>query len=91
MEFFWKDVRTVMPIADCIRIRQLLVLLQGMISQFIEVTEMTDNLYECLFVYSLTWSFGGLLEPEDRLKFHQKLDSLSAPLPRTKSGETVFE
>ncbi|CAM9125412.1 unnamed protein product [Ectocarpus sp. 4 AP-2014] len=48
---------------------------------------------EKLFVYSLIWSVGGLLEFEDRVKFDQWMRALdnNHVMPDLAEGETIFE
>ena len=50
---------------------------------------------ERLFIYALTWSVGGLLEIEDRIKFTQYIittaGSNKAALPTLQEGDTFFE
>lgn len=53
--------------------------------------------FEKLFVYALAWSCGGLMEQDEREKFHKYLESRNAPLPQIQSNkvsiekETVFD
>jgi dynein heavy chain len=47
---------------------------------------------ERLFLYSLTWSIGGLLETDDRPKFTKYLSNISsACMPAFGPGDTLFE
>ncbi|CAM9769880.1 unnamed protein product, partial [Choristocarpus tenellus] len=48
---------------------------------------------EKLFVYSLIWSVGGLLEFEDRVRFDSWLRDIDTNhvMPEVEEGETVFE
>ena len=43
---------------------------------------------ERFFIYSLAWAIGGLLETEEREKFHKYLEGLGAPLPKI-SGQKM--
>jgi len=49
--------------------------------------------YERVFVYSLCWSVGGLLEAEDRMKFDQWLrdNDTNGVMPTVEEGETIYE
>jgi len=48
---------------------------------------------ERLFLYCLTWTIGGLLEPQDRVLFDEKLRKQAGPAqcPEVGEGETMYE
>jgi dynein heavy chain len=51
------------------------------------------NQLERLVIYCITWSVGALLEPEDRMKFHEYLVTIceSDNIPECEENETVYE
>lgn len=79
----------VMQQNQALQILSLLSLLTCVLNNFND-GELNAAQYEKLFLYCLAWSIGALFEPEDRVKFHNLLSSLGAPLP---SGvdETLYE
>jgi dynein heavy chain len=52
---------------------------------------------ERLFIYSLTWAVGGLLEAEDRVKFSHHISNIAlsttgkSALPNLLDSDTIFE
>lgn len=77
-----RDYHYVMPLPEVVRITQLLNLLTSLLAPDVEAQRpVTKANFEKLWVYCLCWSHGGLLEQDDREKFHKYLESRSAPLP----------
>ena len=48
---------------------------------------------EKLLLYALTWSLGGLLEDQDRMKWHEYLKSIDTNgcMPEADEGESIYE
>jgi len=71
-----------MPLPEVVRTTQLLNLLTALLAPDILAGKpVTKACFEKLWVYCLCWSHGGLLEQDDREKFHKYLESRNAPLP----------
>lgn len=53
----------------------------------------SSDVFEKIFLYSICWSVGALLESDDRLKFDQFLRGLDSnkSMPKVKEGETIYE
>ena len=79
----------VMTFNFALQILNLLSLLTSMLNPFND-GELNAVQYEKLFLYCLAWSIGAMFEPEDRVKFHQFLSGMGAPLPQVE-GETIYE
>lgn len=77
-----RDYHYVMPLPEVVRITQLLNLLQALLSADVTAQlQITKANFEKVWIYCLCWSHGGLLEQDDREKFHKYLESRQAPLP----------
>jgi dynein heavy chain len=61
----------------------------------IDISVDTETRIEKIFIYCLFWSVGGLLEADDRIKFHEYIKtcdkSIAEMMPKCKQGETVYE
>lgn len=80
---------SVMHFNNALIILNLLSLLTAMLDPLVD-GELNLVQYEKLFLYCLIWSLGAMFEVEDRIKLHQVLLSMGAPLPQVE-GETVYE
>ena len=77
-----RDYSYMMPLPEVVRITQHLNLLQALLEPDIEKQIQCEKAtFERLWIYCMMWSMGGLLETEDREKFHKYLESRNAPLP----------
>ena len=73
-----------MQTPEVVRATMLLNLLEASIQVFTkERSEQIDRkCYEKIFIYALAWAMGGLMETDDRVKFHKEmLEKSGAPLP----------
>ena len=95
--FLWltRTTRNVMRVSDVHLVTNLLDLLQGMLGAGNTAESKVHSLaqLERVFLYSLCWSLGSLLESDDRLKFSAKLAELAAGnLPPTLSAsESLYD
>jgi dynein heavy chain len=74
-----------MQTPEVVRVTMLLNLIHASVQVFtIENPQTIDRkTYEMIFIYSLSWSMGGLMETDDRVKFHKELlEKAGAPLPQ---------
>jgi dynein heavy chain len=71
----------------------LTLLAAAMCTNAVEPPQLTERHIERVFVYCAAWALGGMLVPEDRVKFDAKLRTLAAPglLPKFKGEDTIFE
>jgi len=46
---------------------------------------------ERIVMYAMTWSLGGLLEDDDRIKYDAYLRTISRQMPAEQDGITVYE
>lgn len=89
----------VMAVSDSIIITNFLNLLTGLLKSSFEANDiLPEAAYKRLTLYTVFWSFGGLLESEERTKFNSKIFEIvsstgdSAFFPQTSFGApTVFE
>jgi hypothetical protein len=86
-----KDFVYVMDLPEVIRTNQLLNLLTTMLPVFSEKEPVDKTCFEKIFVYAISWSFGGLFEQEDREKFHKYLESRNAPLPQINVARSAMD
>ncbi|KAH9492183.1 Dynein heavy chain 5, axonemal [Bulinus truncatus] len=83
-----------MDVYSCIKIRQMCDLLQGLIPSFMDDKKhFHAKLMEHLFIFSLMWSLGALLELDDRAKLQEFLLKHKSKLnyPKLSGEETIFE
>ena len=84
-----------MRVLECMYISQACNLLEGLIPEKEEKTSLPSRHLEHLYIFSLMWSIGALLELEDRAKMQQWLkenkDQLDYPPLRPDSDDTIFE
>ncbi|KAI3374766.1 hypothetical protein L3Q82_021323, partial [Scortum barcoo] len=88
-----QDLKPKMELLECNYIMQSVNLLEGLIPTK-ETGGLTgDKHLERLFVFSLMWSLGALLELEDRDKLETFIrgHESNIDVPQTQKGETMFE
>lgn len=69
-------------------------LLTGCLQPFmLQDKTLTNEEYERLVVFSITWAIGGVYEAEDRVRFHELLITSNAGVMPIlgKEGETIFD
>jgi len=86
------ECRPVMYSTDGIYVTGCFRILEELTTPFIEQKQfLTDVHMERFFIYSLCWSFGALMELDDRVKFSTKLMSIASNGPKLEAGETAYE
>ncbi|RMC15722.1 hypothetical protein DUI87_07925 [Hirundo rustica rustica] len=92
MDFVFSAVTPKMSILECMYIKQAIDLLQGLLSGRDE-KQLSEEHIARLFVFSVMWSAGALLEPDDKLKMELFLRKHSAvkELPAVNGEESMFE
>ena len=83
-----------MKLLECSYIMQSCHIIEGLIPKKDESTSLAKGHLERLYVFSLMWSIGALLELEDRAKMEQWMrdeTELDLPLIEEGSGDTIFE
>jgi len=93
-----RNIKTVMPVNDCIIIVQVLNLLSAALKPCVdENVILPDDAYRRVLCWALMWGFGGLLEPEERKKLWDKFSEIleeakhKDAIPPCKGEQTVFE
>jgi len=83
----------VIEISSIIKVTNLLNLLTGILMPVVSQNRsLSNDEYERIFVWCLSWAFGGIYEAKERQEFHEWLVAKNAPMPpRGKDGETIFE
>ncbi|XP_032037004.1 dynein heavy chain 5, axonemal-like [Aythya fuligula] len=92
INFVFSSVTPKMPVLECMYIKQAIDLLQGLLSDRDE-KQLSEEHIARLFIFAVMWSFGALLELDDRLKMELFLRKHSAvkELPAVSGEETMFE
>lgn len=83
----------VMDVSLLIKVTNTLNLLTGILKPLNALNKIvSEQDYEKLVIFSLTWAVGGIYESADRNAFHEYLWSKGAPLPpKSKENETVYD
>ncbi|XP_068084800.1 dynein axonemal heavy chain 8 [Anabrus simplex] len=82
-----------MPILESLYIRQVTDILQGLLDFGEEVRILPDRHLEKLFLFTLMWSLGAVLELDDRERMEEFVLSHESKLdwPKLSEGENIFE
>jgi dynein heavy chain len=83
-----------MKLLECSFIKQSCQVMEGLIVHKDDNSSLSKQHLERLYIFSLMWSIGALLELEDRAKMEQWMkDNTELDLPRITegSGDTIFE
>ena len=76
-DWFMRNVKAVMPANDSIIISQILNLMSAILAPYVKNNEVLPVAgYRKLFAFCVAWGFAGLCEPEERQKFHDKLQEV---------------
>ncbi|KAM6971581.1 LOW QUALITY PROTEIN: dynein axonemal heavy chain 8-like [Tautogolabrus adspersus] len=91
LDFVSTSVSPKMQVLECMYIRQTIDLLQGLLPA--EEKQGCHGDVSRLFVFSVMWSLGAVLELDDRAKMEAFLKRLgsSLDLPQTQDDQTIFE
>ena len=93
LEFLSRNTSEVIEEGRVGKITSFIQLFQGLTegSECTSINTATD--LEKIFVYSVCWSIGSLLEAEDRMKFDQWLreHDTNKIMPQVAEGETIYE
>ena len=76
-----------MAVTPPLKIINTTSLINGILAQVPVGTKLTDQEYERVVVYAITWAVGGLYESQERFQFHEYLQSKNAPLPQNKKEQ----
>ncbi|GFR77163.1 dynein heavy chain 8, axonemal, partial [Elysia marginata] len=93
-QFVYLNTDPKMDLLSCNKIRQVCDLLEGLIPASPEERKnMSPKHLEHLFIFSLMWSLGALLELDDRLKMQEFMRKHKSKLsyPKLEGEETIFE
>ena len=87
-----KNWFSVIELSNVIRITNFLQLFTALLDPHVSNGEnVSADLYEKYFLYTMMWSIGGVYEQEEREKFHKFLESLKAPLPKISSQKMAVD
>jgi len=85
------ECKPVMYSTDGIYVTGCFRILEELTQPFVDTKQFLSDVHmERFFIYSLCWSFGALLELEDRAKFSEKLMSLASNAPKL-NNDTAYE
>ncbi|ESN95628.1 hypothetical protein HELRODRAFT_86536 [Helobdella robusta] len=94
VNFGYGNLTKKMDVLQCMEIKQAIDLLEGLIgSQTDRSTHLTTNHLQKIFIFSLMWSFGNLLELDGRVKLQEFMLNHSSKLnyPKLMGEKTIFE
>jgi dynein heavy chain, axonemal len=92
LECVTKKCKAVMYSTDGIYVYTCFKILEELLMPSVQnKTILSDSHMERVFIYSLCWSLGALLELEDRKKFNEHLSGLAGPMFPNVGSDTVFE
>jgi dynein heavy chain len=98
MKTLTREYTYMLPIAECVRINNMLNLMNAILLQYQKKGITVDKaMFEKLWVFCLAWSIAGLFEADEREKFHKWLEARNAPLPAIQTAkisaekETIFD
>ena len=83
----------VMDVSLLIKITNTLNLLTGMLKPLNILNKvLSEQDYEKIIIYCITWAVGGVYEMQDRQTMHEYLWSKGAPLPpKSRENETIYD
>ena len=93
-DFIRLNTRPVMFNEQVSQIGTLSTLLNGYIKSFKEMggKQLTEAVYERIFLFCLSWSIGSLLEVKERPSFDNELRSFASNMPpKEEDSDTIFE
>jgi dynein heavy chain len=92
MKTLAREYTYMLPLAECVRINNMLNLLNAILRMYQEKQLTPDKAtFEKLWVFCLSWSIAGLFEADDREKFHKWLEARNAPLPPIQTQKIAAE
>jgi hypothetical protein len=82
----WRELGSkytyMMGTPEVVRMTMLLNLFTAVLGNYAKEQTLDRAAYEKIWVYAFAWSLAGLMEVDDRLKFHKEiLEKCGAPLP----------
>ena len=91
--FMKKNFVPPMDSPEVVKTTQLINLLSACLKEYTSTGQQVDfELFEKLFCFSFAWAIGGLLEANDRQKFHKEvLERVNASLPQISAQRANFD
>jgi len=90
--FLRREVRMVMSNGEVSILVSMLNILTGLLGPWVDRNDTPSReALERMVIYAMTWSFGAMLEVDDRFKMHSYFERCKAPLPKVGEKETVYE
>ena len=78
------------PVAG--RMDTMFALLTSLLSESVSAGDLLSKSHmECLFLFSVAWAFGGLLDQSGRMNFHAHLKTISGLVPQDQPTDTIFD
>eukprot|EP00960_Hanusia_phi_P069522 767109-Hanusia_phi.AAC.3 len=91
-DFLFRDCKAVMYSTEGIYLNSAFKIFEELTAPFIDTKQnLPDEHMERLFIFSLCWSVGALLELSDRTKFNEKLISIADNAPNLDENDTCYE
>jgi dynein heavy chain, axonemal len=82
LEFVRNQLKTAMFVPEVAAMQSMCLLLESVLKQSVKDNEiLEDTIYERVFLWALTWTAGGMLELPERIRFDEKLRTLSSMCP----------
>eukprot|EP00392_Amoebophrya_sp_AT5.2_P015402 g15604.t1 len=97
-DYFNRSINTVMPVNDSLVILNTLNMLSALLNSAVQGNEvLPQEAYRRLCFFCICWGFVGLCEPEERLKFYEKICETAVAakykdmIPVGKEGDNIFD
>jgi len=92
LDWLSKNTKNMMSCTQVHLVTNMLSLLSSLLPTSFEADKGQEVFLQRIFLYSLTWALGGLLEGDDRLKFHHFIAlQPGLDLPPTVGEETLYD
>lgn len=81
-----------MDVSIPLKVINTLSFVNGILKQVPAGVKLSDNDYEKILTYAISWAVGGLYEAQERFQFHEWLQQKNCILPTNKKeNETIFD
>ena len=93
-EFVRNQLKTAMFVPEVAAMQSMCLLLESVLQKSVDEGEiLEETIYERVFLWALTWTAGGMLELPERIRFDEKVRTLSnlCPYQDEENTDLVYE